>query len=158
MVRVVPLTSRELDELWVVRMNLDPLAASLAAADSAGASGPGRLSELAEIPSAEHDVDAWHQAHYDFHHAIWEASGNLVLIETLERLAAHAALRLRDGQPARSRPDLQPRPSHHRPGDRERRRRPERPASRHSTYGQPKGPGPKCLSGPPRQAEGSRGG
>jgi len=81
---VVPLTAVELRDLRVVRLSLDPLAASLAAenSDEAGAHQLLRLADVAQMA----EVEGWANAHYEFHQWIWILSGNVVLADTLRNL------------------------------------------------------------------------
>jgi DNA-binding GntR family transcriptional regulator len=84
-VAVVPLTTRELAELQLVRLRLDPLAASLAA-KVATTDQRAKLMDLAAFPSASSDALSWHAAHRAFHHAIHEMADNRVLAESLDHL------------------------------------------------------------------------
>jgi DNA-binding GntR family transcriptional regulator len=83
-VSVVALTQREMADLRLVRLRLDPLAASLAAA-VATPEQRARLSAQAELPSRS-DLLAWNTAHRAFHSAIHELAGNDVLSEALVRI------------------------------------------------------------------------
>jgi DNA-binding GntR family transcriptional regulator len=67
-VSVVALTARELSELRLVRLGLDPLAASLAATVSTE-DERATLLAMAHFPPTSSPVD-WHQAHRCFHSAI----------------------------------------------------------------------------------------
>ncbi len=80
---VAELSARELREVRVVRLKLDPLAAELAAA--APREERAQLKQLAKLPPVD-DQPEWQVAHRAFHQAIWDLSGNLILIELLERL------------------------------------------------------------------------
>lgn len=84
-VAVVALTTRELAELQLVRLRLDPLAASLAAKLATPQQGA-KLMELADFPSASSNVLSWHAAHRAFHRAIHEMADNRVLAESLDHL------------------------------------------------------------------------
>jgi len=84
-VAVVALTTRELAELQLVRLRLDPLAASLAA-KKGSAQQRSKLMDLAAFPSANSNVLSWHEAHRAFHRAIHEMAGNRVLAESLDHL------------------------------------------------------------------------
>ncbi len=84
-VAVVPLTTRELAELRLVRLRLDPLAASLAA-KVASQQQRARLADLAVFPSPSTNVFSWHAAHRAFHRAIHEMADNRVLAESLDHL------------------------------------------------------------------------
>jgi len=84
-VAVVALTTRELAELQLVRLRLDPLAASLAA-KLATPQHRARLVDLAVFPSPSSSVLSWHAAHRAFHHAIHEMADNRVLAESLDHL------------------------------------------------------------------------
>jgi DNA-binding GntR family transcriptional regulator len=84
-VAVVALTTRELAELQLVRLRLDPLAASLAAKKGTSQQRL-RLMDLAAFPTANSDVLSWHEAHRAFHRAIHEMAGNRVLAESLDHL------------------------------------------------------------------------
>jgi DNA-binding GntR family transcriptional regulator len=83
-VSVVPLTPRELSELRLLRLRLDPLAASLAA--KATTDQRAHLGDLAALPLATVDVLAWHTAHRGFHRAIHDMADNRVLADTLEHI------------------------------------------------------------------------
>jgi DNA-binding GntR family transcriptional regulator len=84
-VAVVPLTTRELAELQLVRLRLDPLAASLAAR-VASSQQRAWLVDLATFPSPSSNVLAWHTAHRAFHRAIHDMADNRVLAESLDHL------------------------------------------------------------------------
>ncbi|MGC1185394.1 MAG: FCD domain-containing protein [Candidatus Dormiibacterota bacterium] len=81
---VIPLTSRELSDLRVVRLSLDPLAASLAALNHPELEAAAFMARAELTPSA--DPDKWHVAHYDLHNSIWQMSGNVVLADSLRSL------------------------------------------------------------------------
>jgi len=83
-VSVLPLTRRELGELCVARVRLEPLAASLAA-ESATPRELREISALARQPHAG-DLHAQLRAHRDFHLSIYAASHNEVLADLLEQL------------------------------------------------------------------------
>jgi len=83
-VSVLPLTRRELGELCVARVRLEPLAASLAAESAT----PRELSEISALArqSQARDLHAQLRAHREFHHSIYAASHNAVLADLLEHL------------------------------------------------------------------------
>lgn len=81
---ITPLTRRELEELYGIRLHLDPLAASLAAKNATEE----QLEEIERL-AAEVPVDsprAQLQANRRFHRAVYAASNNLILTEVLDRL------------------------------------------------------------------------
>ncbi|MGA7088941.1 MAG: GntR family transcriptional regulator [Candidatus Dormiibacterota bacterium] len=86
-VTVVPLSQRELDELRVVRLQLEPLACSLAARSEPREQSGMLIALAASIPPM--DADAWHDAHRRFHHAIYDLAGNQVLAGLLDYVWLH---------------------------------------------------------------------
>ncbi len=83
-VRIAPLTRRELHEIYAVRLQLDPFAASIAAATATEA-------ELEEIGRQANqapldDPVLQLEANRAFHRAVYASSGNRVLTETLDQL------------------------------------------------------------------------
>jgi DNA-binding GntR family transcriptional regulator len=86
-VKVMPLSRRELTELCVTRARIDPLAASLAA-DQATAEEQQRIIDLAaQISSA--DLHESLESHRAFHHTIYAAAHNKVLEGILNQLWVH---------------------------------------------------------------------
>lgn len=83
-VSVVALTQRELAELRLVRLRLDPLAASLAAARATSRQRV-QLSSMADIQLSS-DLVKWHTVHGDFHRTIHQMADNTVLSEALAGL------------------------------------------------------------------------
>lgn len=83
-VTIAPLSKRELDEIYAVRLQLDPLAASLAAEHPSDE----QLAEIERLASAPSPEDAARQleANRAFHRSVYSASGNRVLTETLDHL------------------------------------------------------------------------
>lgn len=83
-VSVIPLTRRELGELCVARVRLEPLAASLAAESAT----PRELKEISALARRSHtgDLHAQLRAHREFHQSIYAASHNEVLADLLEHL------------------------------------------------------------------------
>ncbi len=81
---IAPLTRRELNELYAVRLHLDPLAASLAAEHA----GEAQLDQIRRLAGerAEHTPRAQLEANRIFHRAVYAASGNLVLTQVLDQL------------------------------------------------------------------------
>jgi DNA-binding GntR family transcriptional regulator len=78
---IPPLTRRELRELYAVRLQLDPLAAKLAA-DNATPEAIDEMQRLAAVPTDKEPLTANRR----FHRAVYAASNNLVLVELLEQL------------------------------------------------------------------------
>jgi DNA-binding GntR family transcriptional regulator len=78
---IPPLTRREVRELYAVRLQLDPLAAKLAA-ENATSEVIGEIVTLASVAADKEPLTANRR----FHRAIYTASKNLVLIELLEQL------------------------------------------------------------------------
>jgi len=97
-VSVLPLTRRELRELCVARMQLEPLAARLAAE----AATRDELKAIASLAreSATADLHSQLRAHRLFHHSIYGASHNEVVADLLEQLWTrtdrYRAIMLRD--------------------------------------------------------------
>jgi DNA-binding GntR family transcriptional regulator len=85
--RVTPLTADEARHLYVIRENLDPLAAALAAADRTPQDITRIESALKRLTplSDSSDLDAM-AAHREFHRAIYESSHNPLLVGILEGL------------------------------------------------------------------------
>jgi DNA-binding GntR family transcriptional regulator len=83
-VRVVPLSWQELQELFVTRERLDPLAAQLAAAQATDSEARA-IAELA-TPQRGADLRGRLNAHRRFHLAIYAASHNKVLAGILGQL------------------------------------------------------------------------
>jgi DNA-binding GntR family transcriptional regulator len=81
---VMPLTRRELEELYTVRLHLDPLAASLAATNATAEQIKeiGRLASLGPADTPRRQLEA----NRNFHRAVYSASNNLVLTDVLDRL------------------------------------------------------------------------
>lgn len=86
-VRVSRLTARELNELYAVRLNLEPMAAELCAQNA-----PSRqLSHIQEVVSRRPiDGDGLEDVNRELHTAIFRSSGNDVLIRLLDDLWDHA--------------------------------------------------------------------
>lgn len=81
---ITPLSRRELEELYSVRLHLDPLAASLAAKNATEE----QLAEI-EARAAERPPDSARgqlDAHRRFHRTVYSASNNLILTDVLDRL------------------------------------------------------------------------
>lgn len=83
-VTISPLTHKEVDEVYVVRLQLDPFAAALAA-HTASADDLQRISQLAQVPSS-HDPRAALAANRAFHRAVYNATHNTVLVKILDQL------------------------------------------------------------------------
>ena len=81
---VTPLTRRELNELYAVRLRLDPFAAALAAKNATDE----QLTEIEGIARrrGERTPQAILQLNRVFHRTVYSASGNLVLIGVLDQL------------------------------------------------------------------------
>ncbi|HEY3922325.1 MAG TPA: GntR family transcriptional regulator [Gaiellaceae bacterium] len=85
--RVSPLTAEEARDLLELRLSLDPLAARLAAERRTDADLEALDSAAAELRPLDHDPDvATLATHRRFHAAIYHASHNELLIETLDGL------------------------------------------------------------------------
>lgn len=78
---IPPLTRREVRELYAVRLQLDPLAARLAAENSSREA----IAEILRLASAPVDNEPL-TANRRFHRAVYVNSQNLVLIDLLEQL------------------------------------------------------------------------
>ena len=83
-VTVSPLSAHEVQELYAVRLQLDPFAAGLAAA-MASSEEVSRIVALAHRPP-EPTARGRLVANREFHRAIYRASGNATLAELLDRL------------------------------------------------------------------------
>ncbi|MBE2999642.1 GntR family transcriptional regulator [Nocardiopsis sp. HNM0947] len=85
--RVAALSAEEAVHLFELREKLDPMAASLAAERRSKADSEHIRATLDRMQPLEdeHDLDAL-AAHRDFHRAVYRASRNPLLIETLEGL------------------------------------------------------------------------
>jgi len=83
-VLIAPLTGRELDELYVIRVELDPLAAGLAAASAPDAQLV-MIGRLARQKPAEEPV-AQLERNRAFHRSIYASCGNGALIAYLDQL------------------------------------------------------------------------
>lgn len=81
---ISPLTRQELDEVYAVRLRLDPCAAGLAA-QAASADDLQRIFRLAQVPSSR-DPRATLAANRAFHQAVYGASHNAVLVKILDQL------------------------------------------------------------------------
>ena len=81
---IAPLTGRELDELYEIRIELDSLAARLAAAKAPEAQLV-KISELARQKPAKEPV-AQLERNREFHRAIYASCGNGALIAHLDQL------------------------------------------------------------------------
>jgi DNA-binding GntR family transcriptional regulator len=81
---IAPLTRSELHELCLIRANLDPLAATLAAKEATDQE-IGAISALASRPHPQ-DLRERLGAHRAFHRAIYQASHNKVLAGILDQL------------------------------------------------------------------------
>jgi len=81
---IAPLTRRELNELYAVRLQLDPFAASLTAQLAPDA----KLAEIERLARqrVERTPRALLQHNRTFHHAIYSSCANLVLIGVLDQL------------------------------------------------------------------------
>jgi DNA-binding GntR family transcriptional regulator len=81
---IAPLTRRELHELYAVRLQLDPFAASLTAREASDET----LTEIERLARkrVERNPRALLQHNRTFHHAIYSSCGNLVLIGVLDQL------------------------------------------------------------------------
>ena len=84
LVIVTPLTHSELSEIYEVRLQLDPYAASLAAR----AAKDDDLNEIDRLAAASSPTDQMEQVrlNHSFHRAIYMRSGNSTLTEILDRL------------------------------------------------------------------------
>ncbi len=78
---IPPLTRREVSELYAVRLQLDPLAARLAAENASREA----IDEMLRFASAPIDSEPL-TANRRFHRAVYISSANLVLIDLLEQL------------------------------------------------------------------------
>jgi DNA-binding GntR family transcriptional regulator len=81
---ITPLTHRELSEIYDVRLQLDPYAASLAT-QAANDDDLNEVERLAEAPSRTNTLEQVRLNH-SFHRAIYMHSGNGTLTEILDRL------------------------------------------------------------------------
>jgi DNA-binding GntR family transcriptional regulator len=81
---IAPLTGKELDELYVIREELDPLAARMAAAGALRAQID-EISRLARQPAVREPVLQL-ERNRAFHRAIYSACGNGALIMLLDQL------------------------------------------------------------------------
>lgn len=81
---VTPLTRRELNELYAVRLQLDPFAAALAAKNATDHQLD-EIERIARLPG-ERTPQAVLEVNRTFHRAVYSASGNLVLIGVLDQL------------------------------------------------------------------------
>jgi DNA-binding GntR family transcriptional regulator len=81
---IAPLTGRELDELYVIRIELDALAAGLAATKARGA----QLSQIGQLARRKAVKDPFAQLDRNraFHRAIYGACENTALIAYLDQL------------------------------------------------------------------------
>jgi len=81
---IAPLTRRELNELYAVRLQLDPFAAALTAEQAPDAT----LVEIQQLAGrrVNRTPRALLQHTRTFHHAIYSSCGNLVLIGVLDQL------------------------------------------------------------------------
>ncbi|MBV9529540.1 MAG: GntR family transcriptional regulator, partial [Bradyrhizobium sp.] len=81
---IAPLTSRELDELYVIRVELDSLAAGLAAVKASDA----RLALIGRLARRSVVKDSFVQLERNraFHRAIYSSCGNAALIAYLDQL------------------------------------------------------------------------
>ncbi len=81
---ISPLTRRELNELYAVRLQLDPFAASLAAKHATDA----QLDEIERLARQRvgRTPRALLELNRAFHRAVYSACGNIVLIEVLDHL------------------------------------------------------------------------
>jgi DNA-binding GntR family transcriptional regulator len=81
--RVAPLSSQELDHLFAVRLELDPLAAELAAS-TASPTHRAQVRSILERPiSSDADQVARNR---EFHRSIYQGCGNPVLVQILDSL------------------------------------------------------------------------
>jgi DNA-binding GntR family transcriptional regulator len=81
---IAPLTRRELQELYAVRLQLDPFAAALTAQHAPD----NRLDEIAQLARrrVNRTPRALLQHNRTFHHAIYSSCDNLVLVGVLDQL------------------------------------------------------------------------
>jgi DNA-binding GntR family transcriptional regulator len=81
---IAPLSKRELDETYAIRLQLDPYAASLAATHASDE----RIAEMVLLAVEPHSDDWVRQLAVNraFHRSVYFASGNLVLTEMLDQL------------------------------------------------------------------------
>ncbi|MBV9129774.1 MAG: GntR family transcriptional regulator [Verrucomicrobia bacterium] len=81
---IAPLTSRELDEMYAIRMELDPFAACLAASNASEA----QLEVIHRLASqkAANDPVLQLERNRGFHRAVYSSCGNNSLINLLEQL------------------------------------------------------------------------
>jgi DNA-binding GntR family transcriptional regulator len=82
---VAPLSADTVEEVYTVRLSLDPLAASLAAAH-ADSSERERIRALSRESPANDDPGSYVQFNRQLHRSIYAASRNIVLIELLDSL------------------------------------------------------------------------
>jgi DNA-binding GntR family transcriptional regulator len=97
------LSAQELDDLYCLRILLDPLAASLAAASIEGAETK-RLEDLVRINFEQPPAEVMASNH-EFHRAVYAASGNVWLTRILDQLWA-ATERYRISLIARRGPEI----------------------------------------------------
>ncbi len=84
MVTVSPLDLKELDDLYVIRVALDPLAGRLAALNRT-ADDVARLTDLLDPPVSSDPRDRF-EHNREFHRAVFSASGNRQLTHHLDQL------------------------------------------------------------------------
>lgn len=84
-VRIPPLSLEELDELYAIRLQLDPFAAKLAAASASPQDARNIFSLLDQTGKGRTARDRF-EANRAFHRAVYYASGNLQLGQLLDQL------------------------------------------------------------------------
>lgn len=82
---VAPLSLAALEEVYAVRLSLDPLAAGMAAA-SASAEAIEQIVGLSQESESDADAGVLFDLNRRLHRAVYAASGNQVLVEVLDRL------------------------------------------------------------------------
>ena len=114
------LSEREVREAYVVRAELEGLAAALAATSAsdeqverlkmAEVLFARALTELSTVDEAAHGRDTWHRANDIFHDAVLEASGNAMLRVVVngvyERIPRNLTWAVLDGEPRRLRANI----------------------------------------------------
>ena len=118
--RVRRLSEREVREAYVVRAELEGLAAALAATSAsdeqverlkmAEVLFARALTALSTVDEAAHGRDTWHRANDIFHDAVLEASGNAMLRVVVngvyERIPRNLTWAVLDGEPRRLRANI----------------------------------------------------
>jgi DNA-binding GntR family transcriptional regulator len=82
---VAPLSAAMVEEVYAVRLSLDPLAVTLAATNASDAERE-RILKLSEEKPASDDPIAWIYLNRRLHQSMYAASGNNILVEMLDSL------------------------------------------------------------------------